>query len=124
MLAAAISMEGDVSLRQDLDRARHDGGFERRIGAASCRARCCAHPAQPASQASPAADILKPEQQLEALIAPIALYPGELLANVLAASTYPLEVVQADRRLKERKKAQFGSITTTSTKLSRAAWFV
>jgi Protein of unknown function (DUF3300) len=46
--------------------------------------------------------ILKPEQ-LEALVAPIALYPDELLANVLAASTYPLEVVQADRWLKERR---------------------
>jgi hypothetical protein len=46
--------------------------------------------------------LLKPEQ-LEALVAPIALYPDELLANVLAASTYPLEVVQADRWLKERK---------------------
>ena len=45
---------------------------------------------------------MKPEQ-LEALVAPIALYPDELLANVLAASTYPLEVVQADRWLKERK---------------------
>jgi hypothetical protein len=46
--------------------------------------------------------LLKPEQ-LEALVAPIALYPDELLANVLAASTYPLEVVQTDRWLKERK---------------------
>jgi hypothetical protein len=45
---------------------------------------------------------LKPEQ-LEALAAPIALYPDELLANVLAASTYPLEVVQADRWLKDHK---------------------
>src|SRR5437879_9190885 len=59
-------------------------------------------PAQPASQQPPGAELLKPEQ-LEALVAPIALYPDELLANVLAASTYPLEVVQADRRLKERK---------------------
>ena len=46
--------------------------------------------------AEPQAELLKPEQ-LEALVAPIALYPDELLANVLAASTYPLEVVQADR---------------------------
>src|SRR5437588_3766886 len=59
-------------------------------------------PAQPASQQPPGAELLKPEQ-LEALVAPIALYPDELLANVLAASTYPLEVVQADRWLKERK---------------------
>jgi len=58
--------------------------------------------AQPANQTPPSAEPLKPEQ-LEALVAPIALYPDELLANVLAASTYPLEVVQADRWLKERK---------------------
>ena len=58
--------------------------------------------AQPASQSPPSAELLKPEQ-LEALVAPIALYPDELLANVLAASTYPLEVVQSDRWLKERK---------------------
>jgi hypothetical protein len=57
---------------------------------------------QPASQPPPNAELLKPEQ-LEALVAPIALYPDELLANVLAASTYPLEVVQADRWLKARK---------------------
>src|SRR5882672_8448118 len=59
-------------------------------------------PAQPASQPPPPVELLKPEQ-LEALVAPIALYPDELLANVLAASTYPLEVVQADRWLKARK---------------------
>src|SRR4051812_31515267 len=59
-------------------------------------------PAQQASQSPPTAELLKP-QQLEALVAPIALYPDELLANVLAASTYPLEIVQADRWLKERK---------------------
>jgi len=56
----------------------------------------------PASQSAPSVELLKPEQ-LEALVAPIALYPDELLANVLAASTYPLEVVQADRWVKERK---------------------
>jgi hypothetical protein len=58
--------------------------------------------AQPANQTPPSAEPLKSEQ-LEALVAPIALYPDELLANLLAASTYPLEVVQADRWLKERK---------------------
>jgi Protein of unknown function (DUF3300) len=58
--------------------------------------------AQPATQPARSAELLKPEQ-LEALVAPIALYPDELLANVLAASTYPLEVVQADRWLKAQK---------------------
>src|SRR4051812_21093946 len=57
---------------------------------------------QPAAQSPPSAELLKPEQ-LEALAAPIALYPDELLANVLAASTYPLEVVQADRWIKGNK---------------------
>ena len=46
---------------------------------------------QSASESPPGAELLKPEQ-LEALVAPIALYPDELLANVLAALTYPLEV--------------------------------
>ena len=58
--------------------------------------------ANDATPQQPAANLLKPEQ-LEALVAPIALYPDELLANVLAASTYPLEVVQADRWAGENK---------------------
>ena len=35
-----------------------------------------------------------PPEQLESLVAPIALYPDELLAQVLVASTYPLEIMQ------------------------------
>jgi len=50
----------------------------------------------------PDQNLLKPEQ-LEALVAPIALYPDALLANMLAAATYPLEVVEADRWVKENK---------------------
>ncbi len=37
------------------------------------------------------------EAQLDQLVAPIALYPDTLLAQVLMASTYPLEIVQAAR---------------------------
>jgi hypothetical protein len=40
-------------------------------------------------------------QELEELIGPIALYPDDLLAIVLPASTYPLEIVQAARFLDE-----------------------
>ena len=40
-------------------------------------------------------------QQLQQLVAPIALYPDELVAEVLAASTYPTEVVQANRWLQQ-----------------------
>ncbi|HKG34152.1 MAG TPA: DUF3300 domain-containing protein, partial [Gemmatimonadales bacterium] len=37
--------------------------------------------------------------QLDALVAPIALYPDELLAQTLVASTYPLEIVQLQQWL-------------------------
>ncbi len=40
-----------------------------------------------------------PPEQLEALVAPIALYPDDLLAQTLVASTYPLEVVQLQQWL-------------------------
>ena len=35
-----------------------------------------------------------PPEQLDSLVAPIALYPDPLLAQTLAASTYPLEIIQ------------------------------
>jgi hypothetical protein len=38
-------------------------------------------------------------QQLQQLVAPIALYPDSLVAQILAAATYPDQVVQADRWL-------------------------
>ncbi|WP_227746844.1 DUF3300 domain-containing protein [Paraburkholderia franconis] len=41
----------------------------------------------------------KPEE-IEALVAPIALYPDSMLAQVLMASTYPLEIVHAARWVK------------------------
>ncbi|MFZ0944698.1 MAG: DUF3300 domain-containing protein [Syntrophobacteraceae bacterium] len=42
----------------------------------------------------------KPEE-LNQMLAPIALYPDSLLANVLVAATFPLEVVSADRWVKQ-----------------------
>ncbi len=50
--------------------------------------------APPAS--APAQQLLS-TGQLDALVAPIALYPDALLSEILMASTYPLEVVEADR---------------------------
>jgi hypothetical protein len=46
----------------------------------------------------PTSQLMSPEQ-LDNLVAPIALYPDPLLGQVLAASTYPLEVVQAQQWL-------------------------
>jgi hypothetical protein len=40
-----------------------------------------------------------PSDQLDSLVAPIALYPDPLLAQVLTASTYPLEVIQLQQWL-------------------------
>jgi len=44
----------------------------------------------------------KPEE-IEQLVAPIALYPDSLVSQILMASTYPLEVVEADRWVKQNK---------------------
>jgi Protein of unknown function (DUF3300)/Chaperone of endosialidase len=46
--------------------------------------------------------LLKPEE-LDQLVAPIALYPDTLLAEVLMASAYPIDIVQAERWLQSHK---------------------
>jgi hypothetical protein len=48
-------------------------------------------------QAQASIEAQLPEGQIEQLVAPIALYPDPLLTQVLMASTYPLEVVEAAR---------------------------
>ena len=50
----------------------------------------------PAAPPAPAYTQQTP-QQLQQLVAPIALYPDSLVAQILAASTFPEQVVQADR---------------------------
>lgn len=52
-----------------------------------------------AAQSAPAAPAFT-QQELDQLLAPIALYPDALLSQVLMASTYPLEVVEAERWVK------------------------
>src|SRR4029077_1590102 len=47
------------------------------------------------------AETLMPPEQLDSLVSPIALYPDPLLGQVLAASTYPLEIVEVDRWLQQ-----------------------
>jgi hypothetical protein len=52
---------------------------------------------QPSGQAiSPPVEQQTPEE-LQQLVAPIALYPDALVSQILAASTYPTEIVEADR---------------------------
>jgi hypothetical protein len=58
---------------------------------------------QPAAAASEQEAAKIPPDQLDSLVAPIALYPDPMLAQVLAASTYPLEVVQLQQWLEKNK---------------------
>ena len=44
------------------------------------------------------------QQELDQLLAPIALYPDALLAQILMGATYPLEIVQAARWVKDNPK--------------------
>ena len=44
-----------------------------------------------------------PGDQLDSLVAPIALYPDPLLAQTLAASTYPIEIMQLQQWLDKNK---------------------
>jgi len=54
-----------------------------------------------------------PSDQLDSLVAPIALYPDPLLATMLPASVYPLEIVQA---------ARFVADTNNLAKLDEQPW--
>jgi hypothetical protein len=52
-----------------------------------------------------------PNDQLDSLVAPIALYQDPLLAQVLAASTYPLEIVQLQQFLAKHKDLKDKALT-------------
>jgi hypothetical protein len=54
------------------------------------------------TQAPPQAAQQSPEQ-LQQLVAPIALYPDGLIAQILPAATYPAEVVEAEKWLEQHK---------------------
>jgi hypothetical protein len=59
----------------------------------------------PEPQAQPAQQVWSAEQ-LDNLVAPIALYPDPLLGQMLVASTYPLEVVEAKQWLEQNRNLQ------------------
>jgi hypothetical protein len=56
----------------------------------------------PASSPTPQAVRQSPEQ-LRQLVAPIALYPDPLIGQILAAATYPAEVVEADKWMEQHQ---------------------
>ena len=53
---------------------------------------------------APAQALQQSPQQLQQLVAPIALYPDGLVAQILAAASYPEQVVEAEQRLEKHKK--------------------
>ena len=60
-----------------------------------------------------------PSDQLDSLVAPIALYPDPLLAQALAASTYPLEIMQLQQWLEKNKNLKDRALADA---VAKQAW--
>jgi Protein of unknown function (DUF3300) len=75
--------------------------------AGGCATEAAQPETQPPVQAAPqppevATPVTQPSaNELDQLVAPIALYPDALVAQILAAATYPAEVVEADRWMQQ-----------------------
>jgi uncharacterized protein DUF3300 len=89
---------------------RHGWGKQSLAGLLSLALSFATWPLNLSAQDAPAQDTQAPPQggqaapytqqtpeQLQRLVAPIALYPDSLVAQILAASTFPEQVVEADR---------------------------
>jgi hypothetical protein len=82
--------------------------------------------AAPSFQYPPSPDVTKeaaaqevpkiPPDQLDALVAPIALYPDPLLSQTLVASTYPLEIIQLQQWLEKNKDLKGQALTDAAMK--------
>jgi hypothetical protein len=68
---------------------------------------------EPSPPSSPPAEEAPkiPNDQLDSLVAPIALYPDPLLAQTLAASTYPLEIIQLQQWMGKNKTLKGKALT-------------
>ena len=67
------------------------------------------------AQQSGTSAAFKPEE-LEQILAPIALHPDDLIAQILMAATYPLEVVQAERWAKQNTSLKGDALTAALEK--------
>lgn len=56
------------------------------------------------------------QAELEQILAPVALYPDDVLSQILIASTYPLEIVQADRWAKQNSGLKGDALTVALEK--------
>ena len=57
-----------------------------------------------------------PNDQLDSLVAPIALYPDPLLSQVLVASTYPLEIIQSQQWIQKNSTLKCADLTNAVEK--------
>ncbi len=72
-------------------------------------------PQTPGSPADSSQKALTPGQ-MESLVAPIALYPDPILSQVLVASTYPIEIVEAGRWLEQNSSLKGKALTDAVAK--------
>jgi hypothetical protein len=90
-----------------------------RITAVLCAAMMIPGQSQASSpQPSPAPipDATLTAEALDSLVAPIALYPDTLVAQVLAAATYPLQIVEANRWLKTNNSLRDSALVQAAAK--------
>jgi hypothetical protein len=96
MICAGLLAAGDIPLRAQQQPAQQPA-------------------AQPPADQPPPAPKKTPEE-LDSLVAPIALYPDPLLAQVLAAATYPLDLVQAQQWLQANASLKGEDLTKAAAK--------
>jgi hypothetical protein len=68
---------------------------------------------------APAQAVQESSEQLQQLVAPIALYPDGLIAQILAAATYPTEIVEAERWLEQHKTLEGDKL---AKEVNKQAW--
>lgn len=96
-------------------------GLSALIGLGSTSLACAQADTAPAATSAPAEDPAADtytRAEIEPLVAPYALYPDELLAQVLPSTAYPIELVQLSRWLAKNKgaaaKADFAGVDSQS----------
>ena len=73
---------------------------------------------QPAPAGNNQPQQILPPEQLDSLVAPVALYPDNLLSQILVASTYPLEIVEASRWIRQNASLKGQALTDAASKQS------
>lgn len=75
--------------------------------------------ADPSGSQPGAPGVQETSEQLQQLVAPIALYPDALVAQILAASTYPVQIVEAERWLQQNSNLKGEQL---AAQVDKQAW--